>query len=861
MSFGNGVSTTNLSSAALIDELIGNVTREGLQETTRIPMDALARQLASDTVISAFAGVVGKKTVALLNATTDVNNGTPGHVYDDPDENRNGIYSREGSIWVFQRPFPDTAAFLTVVSGTAANKVAARARVGVSPSRIEIFFIVPNADNTGPVTLSVNGLPTKPLRNVNGEEFLAGEWSAGRMKLFADLGNEYRLLQAPDVEALSDIARTGADQAAQSAGSAKISEDAALASKNIAAGYASDAVSQGNVPIYATIAGMGDLAIPNGINTIHVNGAMSPEDGLGGKFCDFDTGNGVAFVSGGETARPWYRAEDSVGSKPWGRTFRYLRDKSRDLPHAFDFIAASKHFAIENYTSNVDVTDDIRSAALALNGAELSLPKGLLRIDHSLILPRGTVLSGVGRYDRWDNRNSDYPGGTVFKTLGAGNPQRWTDITGDDLADRTPMIVAGGNGVHIANVTLLTSDDTEAWSMGFYYPCVKQCGLHSVNAFGLTDACIYQDLTWSNRNDVLKALHPEIETSTGMNEFILDGQGWVQGGGQKGFALKIKGTERPWDTLPASEWKWGWGGASDNKFLGQQRYGATGILGGCVEYDVQLAGETAYGQGLTMSDPAFRLSEQGRYYFKLSAINRLILNGPYAETTGTTTPEIAVTSKTQKAISGLWSFGDNINGTFTVDGVVVGAGSNLSWHDTRVFSFIKMNGMGRIRTPNLDMPGTHATQIPRMTSFGPSGQMRFAVDDGTQRTDYLRIQQDVVRPEITDTYGLGTATFRYNQVHSVTALVDNIEVASSVLARNTGTVNLGSNGRPFNQAYLASVRLGVTDRRVNIESGPGSPEGVLSAPIGSMYRRTDGAAGTINYDKVSGTGNTGWVAS
>jgi len=43
-------------------------------------------------------------------------------------------------------------------------------------------------------------------------------------------------------------------------------------------------------------------------------------------------------------------------------------------------------------------------------------------------------------------------------------------------------------------------------------------------------------------------------------------------------------------------------------------------------------------------------------------------------------------------------------------------------------------------------------------------------------------------------------------------------------------------------------------------SGTGSPEGVVTAPVGSNFRRTDGGASTCFYVKESGTGNTGWVA-
>lgn len=43
-------------------------------------------------------------------------------------------------------------------------------------------------------------------------------------------------------------------------------------------------------------------------------------------------------------------------------------------------------------------------------------------------------------------------------------------------------------------------------------------------------------------------------------------------------------------------------------------------------------------------------------------------------------------------------------------------------------------------------------------------------------------------------------------------------------------------------------------------TGTGSPEGVVTASVGSMYTDVAGGAGTTLYVKESGTGNTGWVA-
>lgn len=47
---------------------------------------------------------------------------------------------------------------------------------------------------------------------------------------------------------------------------------------------------------------------------------------------------------------------------------------------------------------------------------------------------------------------------------------------------------------------------------------------------------------------------------------------------------------------------------------------------------------------------------------------------------------------------------------------------------------------------------------------------------------------------------------------------------------------------------------------LNILRGTGSPEGVVTALIGTLYLRKDGGANTSMYIKESGTSNTGWVA-
>jgi Pectate lyase superfamily protein len=57
----------------------------------------------------------------------------------------------------------------------------------------------------------------------------------------------------------------------------------------------------------------------------------------------------------------------------------------------------------------------------------------------------------------------------------------------------------------------------------------------------------------------------------------------------------------------------------------------------------------------------------------------------------------------------------------------------------------------------------------------------------------------------------------------------------------------------------AVIRLGSASGPL-IRSGSGTPEGAVTAPVGSLYLRTDGGAGTSHYVKESGAGNTGWAA-
>ena len=70
--------------------------------------------------------------------------------------------------------------------------------------------------------------------------------------------------------------------------------------------------------------------------------------------------------------------------------------------------------------------------------------------------------------------------------------------------------------------------------------------------------------------------------------------------------------------------------------------------------------------------------------------------------------------------------------------------------------------------------------------------------------------------------------------------------------------DLGSAAFRFRNAFAQYIRPGAGTAIWT--SGAGTPEGSVTAPVGSLYTRTDGGAATVLYIKETGSGNTGWVA-
>lgn len=82
--------------------------------------------------------------------------------------------------------------------------------------------------------------------------------------------------------------------------------------------------------------------------------------------------------------------------------------------------------------------------------------------------------------------------------------------------------------------------------------------------------------------------------------------------------------------------------------------------------------------------------------------------------------------------------------------------------------------------------------------------------------------------------------------------------AAAKLAYGSGYVRIEEGGN--------TNLLGLEASQILLSSGikivicTGTPEGAVTAPVGSLALRTDGGASTTLYVKTSGTGNTGWTA-
>ncbi|HIB0235174.1 TPA: hypothetical protein ACWSRY_004857 [Escherichia coli] len=110
-----------------------------------------------------------------------------------------------------------------------------------------------------------------------------------------------------------------------------------------------------------------------------------------------------------------------------------------------------------------------------------------------------------------------------------------------------------------------------------------------------------------------------------------------------------------------------------------------------------------------------------------------------------------------------------------------------------------------------------------------------------------------IRPNVTGTYNIGSSAITFNAGYFTSWTIG----TASILPTTDNSVDMGSSTLRVKRSYVVSRYYTAT---VFDSAGSGSPEGSITASVGSTYRRTDGGANSTFYVKEAGTGNTGWVA-
>lgn len=156
--------------------------------------------------------------------------------------------------------------FLAATNTGGVNAIAATTPTPVPGDRGALIVLPIAAENTNSnVSVRFNGGPALPVRGVDGEPLSAGDLVAGLVATGYIADGVFRLTSDPS--SLRNKIAAQAAQIASESGAAR-----SEAARDIAEGYASDAVSQGNVPIYGTLSGISGIEIPEGLGAFRTNG-------------------------------------------------------------------------------------------------------------------------------------------------------------------------------------------------------------------------------------------------------------------------------------------------------------------------------------------------------------------------------------------------------------------------------------------------------------------------------------------------------------------------------------------------------------------------------------------------------------
>lgn len=217
-------------------------------------------------------------TKAALDADLVPSANTPALVIGDATTGNDGLYMKVGATttgsWTQLLDFVPGAQIVHAVDAGAGTPNAIVATTGIALStsgsqlvRLDMF----EANTASPVTVTFNDGNELTIKTASGNDVVAGGLAVGPVLGVVD-SSTFRLLSDQASAAIVAAAEAAVVEAEAAAAEAE-------AAAEIAEGFASDIVSQGNVPVYATQTGMPALSVPIGITGVRVNGYSAAGDG------------------------------------------------------------------------------------------------------------------------------------------------------------------------------------------------------------------------------------------------------------------------------------------------------------------------------------------------------------------------------------------------------------------------------------------------------------------------------------------------------------------------------------------------------------------------------------------------------
>lgn len=164
---------------------------------------------------------------------------------------------------------------------------------------------------------------------------------------------------------------------------------------------------------------------------------------------------------------------------------------------------------------------------------------------------------------------------------------------------------------------------------------------------------------------------------------------------------------------------------------------------------------------------------------------------------------------------------------------------------------------------------TGSGSVATRTLTAPAAGIAVSNGDGVAGNPTLALANDLSAVEGLSGTGIAVRTAADTWTNrTITGTAGQLTVSNGDGVAGNPTLSLPSTitqATTFSAGLTASTitsqgAISPSNTTVTWTAGAGSPEGVVTAPIGSLYSRTNGGAGTCLYVKESGTGNTGWVA-